>query len=94
MFTKRSIALFTLASALSCAAITPALAQATETNSFDGMTAMAKVDMDKDGMVSKQEFLDMMAKVWDEKMTKSGIKEPRMAAEQWRQFILSMRMAK
>jgi hypothetical protein len=91
MFTTRSIALFTLAAALSCAAITPALAETKEDMSFDGMTAMAKVDMNKDGMVSKQEFLDLMGKVWDEKASKSGSKEPRMAAEQWRQLVLSMR---
>ncbi len=91
MFTTRSIALFTLASALSIAAVTPALAETKEDMSFDGMTAMAKVDMDKDGMVSKKEFLDMMSKVWDEQAKKPGVKDQRMAAEQFRQFVLSMR---
>jgi len=91
MFNTRSIALFALASALSFAAITPALAETKDDMSFDGMTALAKVDMDKDGMVSKKEFLDMMGKVWDEQASKSGTKDPRMAAEQFRQLILSMR---
>jgi hypothetical protein len=92
MFSTRSIALFTLASALSVAAVTPALAETKEDMSFDGMTAMARVDMDKDGMVSKKEFLDMMGKVWDEQAKKSGIKEQRMAGEQWRQMLLAMRL--
>jgi hypothetical protein len=58
---------------LSTAAIAMALglATATTTASADRYPQMAAAaDMNKDGMVSKEEFLQAMAKMYDDKMAK------------------------
>jgi hypothetical protein len=38
-----------------------------EDNSFDGMMKMPMIDKNKDNMVSKAEYLEMMGKLWDMK---------------------------
>ena len=43
-------------------------------NSFSGMMAMAKMDANKDGMVSKAEYLSMMGKIWDMKAKEMKVK--------------------
>jgi hypothetical protein len=43
---------------------------------------MKAMDQNKDGMVSKKEFLDMMAKAWDAKMEEAKLKGDKMSAEQ------------
>jgi len=45
-----------------------------EDSSFDGMMKMAMIDKNKDKMVSKAEYLDMMAKVWDMKAKEMKVK--------------------
>lgn len=45
-----------------------------EDSSFDGMMKMAMMDKNKDGMVSKAEYLAMMAKVWDMKAKEMKVK--------------------
>ena len=60
----------TLALALLAATLafgTTAHAQTSEDNSFAGMTAMERMDKNKDKLVSKAEFLEMMGKLWDMK---------------------------
>jgi len=49
---------------------------------------MDHVDKDKDGMVSRKEFLDMMGKAWDEMATKTPAMKgkDRMTLEQYRAF--------
>jgi hypothetical protein len=49
---------------------------------------MDHVDKNKDGMVSRQEFLDMMAKAWDEMAAKTPAMKgkDRMTLEQYRAF--------
>ena len=55
------------------------------------MVAMSHMDKDKDGMVSKKEFMDMMSAVWDEKAKKLGVKFDRMSAEDFRQIVLYLK---
>ncbi len=64
MKSKTALALTTLALAAAFSFSAPAIAQ--EGSAFPELMAKA-ADMNKDGMISKQEYLDQMAKVWDEK---------------------------
>jgi hypothetical protein len=49
---------------------------------------MDKIDKDKDGMVSKKEFLDMMTKAWDTQMAAHPeVKDKgKMTLEQYKAF--------
>jgi hypothetical protein len=63
-------------------------AQTHEDMSFAGMMAMSRVDMNKDGMVSKKEFLDTMAKVWDERAKKAKMSADKMSADDFNKMVL------
>ena len=69
----------------------PAMAETQADMSFDGMTAMSRMDKNKDGMVSKQEFLDMMAAVWDEKTKKMKMKDGKMNGEDFKQILMYLK---
>ncbi|HJV96632.1 MAG TPA: hypothetical protein VJ608_11375 [Albitalea sp.] len=43
---------------------------------------MEQMDKNKDGMVSKKEFMDMMSKAWDMKAKEMNVKGSNMTAEQ------------
>ncbi|WP_372524802.1 EF-hand domain-containing protein [Piscinibacter sp.] len=43
---------------------------------------MEMMDKNKDGMVSKKEFMDMMSKAWDMKAKEMKVKGSNMTAEQ------------
>lgn len=45
-----------------------------EDNSFSGMMKMVMMDTNKDGMVSKAEYLAMMTKIWDMKAKEMKVK--------------------
>ena len=47
---------------------------------------MKAMDANKDGMVSKQEFLAMMAKAWDMRMQEAKLKGSKMTAEQLKEL--------
>jgi hypothetical protein len=48
---------------------------------------MNQIDKDKDGMVSKKEFLDMMSKAWDLQMKSAEPKaRDKMTLEQYKAF--------
>ena len=48
---------------------------------------MNQIDKDKDGMVSKKEFLDMMSKAWDLQMKSAEAKaRDKMTLEQYKAF--------
>lgn len=55
---------------------------------FGDIVTMKMMDKNKDGSVSKQEFLDMMAQVWDAKARKMGVKGDRMTADQLREVAM------
>jgi hypothetical protein len=82
----------TLATALALGlTATATMAETTADMSFDGMVATPRIDKNKDGMVSKKEFLDMMSAVWDEKAKKMSIKSDRMSAEDFRQILMYLK---
>jgi hypothetical protein len=55
--------------------------------SFSGMWRMDYVDTDKDGMLSKAEFLAMMGKVWDMKSKEMKLKGDKMSGEDMKTFF-------
>lgn len=63
-------------------------AETVEDMSFDGLMKMQMVDANKDGKVSKKEFLAMMDKVWEARMKKGGMSGDSMSEAQFRQMIL------
>jgi hypothetical protein len=50
--------------------------------SFSGMWRMDYIDVNKDGMMSKDEFLALMGKVWDMKTKEMKVKGDKMNAEE------------
>ena len=67
MINKRLVTILATSLVLGLGATTAARAETAADMSFDGMVAMPRMDKNKDGMVSKKEFMDMMSVVWDEK---------------------------
>ena len=57
-------------------------------NSFSGMFKMAMMDTDKDGMVSKAEFLAMMSKVWDMKAKEMAVKGDKMSGDEMKKMVV------
>ena len=68
----------------------PALAENEADMSFDGMVAMKRMDKNKDGMVSKTEFLDSMSHVWDMRAAKmkDGMKGGMMLRDDFEKMVL------
>jgi hypothetical protein len=50
--------------------------------SFTGMWRMDYIDANKDGMMSKTEFLTLMGKVWDMKAKEMKVQGDKMNAEE------------
>jgi Ca2+-binding EF-hand superfamily protein len=61
-------------------------AQTPNDASFSGMWKMDYIDKDKDGMVSKAEFLAMMTKAWEMKAKDMKVKQDKMTAEEFKKF--------
>jgi len=80
-----------VATTLALSASMPALAETEADMSFDGMVRMARMDKNKDGMVSKQEFLNTMAEVWDMKAKKMNVKGHRMTLEDFNEILMYLR---
>lgn len=53
---------------------------------FRTVMSMKMIDKNNDGMVSKQEFMDMMNKAWEMNAKKMNVKADMMTAEQYKQF--------
>jgi hypothetical protein len=83
----RSIA---VAALLSIGALASLPSQAQDVRREDMVTyfQMDKIDKNHDGMVSRQEFLDMMSKAWDDMAAKTPAMKGRdaMTLEQYRAF--------
>ena len=78
-----------IALAVSLIATGPAFAAGADGNDwqkFLQLTAMKAIDKDSDGMVSRKEYMDMMAKAWDMNAGKMGVKGDKMTPEQFKQF--------
>lgn len=92
--------LLSTASLLAVAAVFAMPAHAQDSRSEDRLRhfQMSMIDADKDGMVSRKEFMDMVSKVWDMEMSdmaKSGgdamkaapaKMKDKMTLEQYREF--------
>ncbi len=53
--------------------------------------AMKMIDKNKDGMVSRKEYLDMMAMAWDMNARKMGVKGERMTPDQFREILMYLK---
>jgi Ca2+-binding EF-hand superfamily protein len=87
MNSKSIVALVATALALGVLG-TPAYADNNNANdaSFTGMWKMDYLDKNKDGMVSKTEFVQMMTKMWDMKAKEMKIQADKMTAEEFKKF--------
>jgi hypothetical protein len=85
MNTKHLIAIVSTAIALGTFGAS-ASAQTPDDASFSGMWKMDYIDKNKDGMVSKAEFMEMMGKVWDMKAKEMKIKADKMTAEEFKKY--------
>jgi len=85
MQTKQFIAILFTAAALGTSGIA-AHAQMPNDFSFSGMWKMDYVDKDKDGMVSKAEFMALMTKAWEMKAKEMKVKNDMMTAEEFKKF--------
>jgi hypothetical protein len=92
MKSQRLIAILTASIALSAFAAfgTVARADNVDDSSFSGMFLLDRIDGmkdgKKDGMVSKAEYLAMMAKIWDMKAKEMNMKGDKMSAEEFKQL--------
>lgn len=89
MLKQKLVALIVTLAAAS--AFTPAFAETDADASFSGMIAMQRIDKNKDGMVSKKEFLDAMGKVWDMKAKEMKAKDDKFDAAQMQQILMYLR---
>ena len=81
-----------LAGAALLAAASPALANTAEVDmSFDGMVAMPRIDANKDGRVSRKEFLERMGAVWDMKLRQMKVRGDTASAEDFKQIMLYLK---
>jgi len=58
---------------------------------FAEIMSMKMMDKNKDGMVSRQEFLDMMAMTWDMNAKKMGVKENKMTRAQFDEVLMYLK---
>ena len=77
--------------AATCAA--PVFAQPTsqEFYPFQEIMSMKMIDKDHDNMVSRKEYLDMMAKAWDMNAMKMGVKGDKMTPEQFKEILMYLK---
>lgn len=87
---KQTITL--LATALALVTVTAgARAETADDNSFSGMARMERMDKNKDGMVSRAEFLEMMGKAYDMKAKEMKSKGGMMSSDDFKQFLMYLR---
>jgi hypothetical protein len=88
----KKIATTFAAATLLCAAGT-AFAAGTvgESYTFTEIMSMKMMDKNKDGMVSKKEFMDMMSMAWDMNAKKMEVKGDKMTTDQFNQLLQYMK---
>jgi Ca2+-binding EF-hand superfamily protein len=74
-----------------CSAAFSVQAETKEDMSFSGLMKMSAIDKNKDGMVSKKEFMDMMAKAWDHKAKEMNAKGDRMSKADFDEVLKYLR---
>ena len=79
----------TLAAAAMLAATGTAFAAGTvsEFYPFAEIMSMKMMDKNKDGMVSKKEYMDMMSMAWDMNAKKMDVKGDKMTPDQFNQLL-------
>ena len=90
MKTQRFVAALSAAVLLSTA-MTAARAEKDDDMSFSGMFKMDRIDKNKDGMVSKAEFLAMMGKVYDMKAKEMKSKGGMMNSADYQQVLMYLK---
>ena len=58
---------------------------------FSEIMAMKMMDKNKDGMVSKKEYMDMMSKAWDMNAAKMGVKGEMMTRQQFDEVLMYLK---
>ena len=58
---------------------------------FGDIVTVKMMDKNKDGLVSRAEFVEMMGKVWDMKARKMGVKGDRMKAVEFDEIAKYLR---
>ena len=58
---------------------------------FSEIMAMKMMDKNKDGMVSKKEYMDMMSKAWDMNAQKMGVKGEKMTQQQFNEVLMYLK---
>ena len=84
----------TLAIAAAFAASAPAFAAgpaSAEYYPFAEIMSMKMIDKNKDGMVSKKEFMDMMTMAWEMNAKKMGAKADMMSDAQFKEFLMYLK---
>lgn len=89
MFSKKLVAAFVIAAATSGIGA-PVLAAEGTQDDFMLLFKMEMMDKNKDGMVSKKEFMAMMDKAYDMKAKAMGAKGGMMTEAQMREFLKSL----
>jgi hypothetical protein len=87
---KTRQALTILCTALALGAFgTAARAETNDDMSFSGMFKADRIDKNKDKMVSKAEFLEMMGKMWDMKAKEMKVtdKDMKFSMDQYKQIL-------
>jgi hypothetical protein len=58
---------------------------------FAEIMSMKMMDKNKDGMVSKKEFMDMMSMAWDMNAKKMGVKGDNMTCDQFKDILMYLK---
>ena len=58
---------------------------------FAEIMSMKMMDKNKDGMVSKKEYMDMMSKAWDMNAAKMGVKGDKMTDAQFKEILMYLK---
>ncbi|MES3002743.1 MAG: EF-hand domain-containing protein [Pseudomonadota bacterium] len=58
---------------------------------FAEIMSMKMIDKNKDGMVSKKEFMDMMTMAWEMNAKKMGTKGEMMSDAQFKEFLMYLK---
>jgi hypothetical protein len=58
---------------------------------FAEIMSMKMMDKNKDGMVSKKEFMDMMGMAWDMNAKKMGVKGEMMTDAQFKEILMYLK---
>lgn len=58
---------------------------------FAEIMSMKMIDKNKDGMVSKKEFMDMMTMAWEMNAKKMGVKGDMMSDAQFKEILMYLK---